>query len=98
LAELPESVGRVVPAIGSAGIEYKALVDGSIDFLMYWRTLPWDHAPGSLIVQEAGLYVARLDGEPYRPGDGGAGLLAASPDAAPAVAAQIAAALSAESN
>ena len=29
--------------------------------------MPWDHLAGSLIVTEAGGYVARLDGLPYRP-------------------------------
>jgi len=89
LAELPSSVGTVVPAAGSAGIEYGALADGAIDFLMYWRTLPWDHAPGSLIAEEAGLRVARIDGAAYVPGDGQPGLLAATRERWPIIAAEI---------
>ena len=93
LGEFPESAGSLVPAFKSAGIEYGALIDGRIDFLMYWRTLPWDHAPGGLLASEAGLRVARIDGSPYVPGDGQAGLLAATHESWNAVAAQIRAAL-----
>lgn len=52
-----------------SGYDYPALANGSLDFVLYWRTLPWDHAPGILILQEAGGYVSRLDGSPYRPAD-----------------------------
>ena len=62
----------------SAGFAYPALVEGDTDFLLFWRTLPWDHAAGALIAEEAGCHVARLDGSPYRPADPGVGLLAAS--------------------
>ncbi len=89
LAEFPESIGQIVPALGSAGIEYGALIDGDIDFLLYWRTLPWDHAPGGLLAAEAGLRVARPDGSEYFPGDGRRGLLAARPEIWDAVAAEI---------
>jgi fructose-1,6-bisphosphatase/inositol monophosphatase family enzyme len=62
---------------GSAAIDYLAFVRGQWDFLFYWRTHPWDHVPGSLLVGEAGGHVARPDGSPYRPGDGRSGLLVA---------------------
>ena len=48
-------IGDPVEGIGCAGIEYIDLVLGRYDLLMYWRTLPWDHAPGSLLATEAGL-------------------------------------------
>lgn len=64
---------------GSAGIDYPALVHGQADFILYWRTLPWDHAPGCLLAEEAGLRVARPDGQPYRPGQTSEGLLIAPP-------------------
>ena len=89
LGDFPSSIGTVVSAFGSAGIEYGALIDGTIDFLMYWRTLPWDHAPGALLAQQAGMQVGRIDGTEYVPGDGGVGLLAATPDLWPVVAAEI---------
>ena len=60
---------------GGAGIEYVDLVLGRYDLLMYWRTLPWDHAPGSLLATEAGLEAIRPDGHPYRPGEDALGLL-----------------------
>ncbi|MEQ8839575.1 MAG: inositol monophosphatase family protein [Acidimicrobiales bacterium] len=63
-----------------AGVEYPSLVAGEVDFLLYWRTLPWDHAPGALFVEEAGGTVCRPDGEAYRCGSGGEGLLAAHAD------------------
>jgi len=94
LRALPAHVGELVPALKSAGIEYGALIDGRIDFLFYWRTLPWDHAPGGLLATEAGLKVARPDGSTYYPGDHGLGLLAAPVETWHAVAAEIMAALS----
>ena len=59
---------------------------------MYWRTLPWDHSPGGLLAEEAGLRVARPDGSTYLPGDGKSGLLAATPELWDRVAAEIQAA------
>ncbi len=68
-------IGDPVEGIGCAGIEYIDLVLGRYDLLMYWRTLPWDHAPGSLLATEAGLEAIRPDGRPYRPGEDALGLL-----------------------
>ncbi len=89
LREAASQLGTPVPAQGSAGVEYASLVDGTIDYLFYWRTLPWDHAPCALLATEAGLTVARPDGTPYRPGDTGTGLLAAVPQAWDQLAANI---------
>lgn len=52
---------------GCAGADYPAIVSGVQDFTLYWRTLPWDHAPGVLFVREAGGVAQRLDGSAYRP-------------------------------
>ncbi len=60
-----------------AGHDYPSLVDNQLQFLSYYRTLVWDHAPGTLIASEAGATVARYDGTPYQPGDDGKGLLCA---------------------
>lgn len=84
--ELAPEIGTLVPGRKCAGLEYGELVDGDIDFLFYWRTYPWDHAPGGLLAQQAGMRVARLDGSPYRPGDSQTGLLSATPDVWPAIA------------
>jgi len=62
-----------------AGWDYLDMVEGLKDYVLFTRTLPWDHAPGSLLVREAGLASARPDGSEYLPGDGGAGLLTAHP-------------------
>ncbi len=63
-----------------AGVEYLDMVNGDIDTLFYWRTHPWDHAPGTLLASEAGLRVGRLDGSPYLPGVAEKGLLTARPE------------------
>lgn len=68
---------QVLPGAKCAGIDYPSLVTGQQNFLMFWRLLPWDHAPGTLFVAEAGGHVARLDGSEYRPGDPSPGLLVA---------------------
>jgi fructose-1,6-bisphosphatase/inositol monophosphatase family enzyme len=61
-----------------AGEQYPRLVLGTNDVALFWRTKPWDHAPGALFVVEAGGKVARLDGGAYRLGDERTGLLAAA--------------------
>jgi fructose-1,6-bisphosphatase/inositol monophosphatase family enzyme len=50
-----------------AGHEYRLLAAGQCHYLLYGRLLPWDHAPGWLLHQEAGGYAARFDGSPYQP-------------------------------
>jgi fructose-1,6-bisphosphatase/inositol monophosphatase family enzyme len=64
--------------VAAAGVTYPKAVTGEFAYALYWRTLPWDHAPGALLAEEAGLTVRRLDGTPYRPFDGGLGLLTAA--------------------
>ncbi len=49
------------------GVDYPKVVDGSADYALYRRAKPWDHAPGSLLLAEAGGYVGTFDGSPYRP-------------------------------
>jgi len=61
-----------------AGEQYPRLVLGTNDIALFWRTKPWDHAPGALFVEEAGGKVARPDGGAYRLGDERTGLLAAA--------------------
>lgn len=50
-----------------AGYDYMALIEGKRHFLLYNRTLPWDHAPGTLLVTEAGGKAARFTGTDYAP-------------------------------
>lgn len=74
--ELAEHVKRVERRFANlstgskcAGFDYPAIANGSMDFALYWRTLPWDHAPGALFLQEAGGHVRRPDGSKYRAAD-----------------------------
>lgn len=71
-------LAAINPGTSSAGIDYPLLVDGGQDFVMFWRTLPWDHAPGALLVEESGGWVRRLDGNEYAPRQTSSGLLAAA--------------------
>lgn len=59
----------------AAAVAYGKLVLGESDFSLYWRTAPWDHAPGVLLLRETGGAARRLDGRDYRPGQPGDGLL-----------------------
>ncbi len=47
------------------GVDYPQLVHGNADFVLYSRALPWDHAPGSLFLAEAGGYAGTTEGRPY---------------------------------
>ncbi len=47
--------------------QYRMLAAGHAHFQLYWRQMPWDHAAGVLIHEEAGGYAARFDGSPYDP-------------------------------
>jgi fructose-1,6-bisphosphatase/inositol monophosphatase family enzyme len=68
------------PGASSAGFDYTRLIDAELDFVLFWRTLPWDHAPGTLLMTEAGGTVRQLDGAEYRPVGTGRGLLNAAGD------------------
>ncbi|WP_432278504.1 inositol monophosphatase family protein [Nocardia carnea] len=50
----------------SAGVNYTRMLDGALDFVLYQRSLPWDHAAGVLLLAEAGGVTVRPDGSPYR--------------------------------
>ena len=74
-------LGEVTAGQRCAGREYLDLIAGRQQFAMSWRTWPWDHAPGALLVREAGGVVRRLDGAEYVVApDPGEGLLAAADD------------------
>jgi fructose-1,6-bisphosphatase/inositol monophosphatase family enzyme len=72
------NIGRALPGNHCAGREYPDILRGVQDFVLFWRTLPWDHAPGVLLLQEAGGVARRFDGTPYDPGDDRNGLLVAA--------------------
>jgi fructose-1,6-bisphosphatase/inositol monophosphatase family enzyme len=64
-----------------AAHEYRMAAAGYWHLLFFNRLMPWDHAPGWLLHQEAGGYSARLDGTPYTPLQTGGGLIC-TPDRA----------------
>lgn len=70
----------LTPATTCAGVEYPRIIEGEADFLLFWRTLAWDHAPGTLLLTEAGGVAVRPNGHPYRSNDDLVGLLAAADD------------------
>jgi fructose-1,6-bisphosphatase/inositol monophosphatase family enzyme len=88
---LPEPLRGTVcanlPSLGGtwdyrcAAHEYRMACAGHCHMLFFNRLLPWDHAPGWLLHQEAGGYSARLDGTPYSPLQTDGGLICA-PDRA----------------
>ena len=75
---------RNLPRLGAcwdyrcAAHEYRMMAGGHCHFLFFNRLLPWDHAPGVLLLREAGGYAARFDGSPYSACARGGGLICAS--------------------
>jgi len=58
---------EMLASTGSAATEYSAILRGDKDFVIYYRLLPWDHAPGALAITEAGGAAMHLSGELYSP-------------------------------
>ncbi|HYQ18557.1 MAG TPA: inositol monophosphatase family protein [Polyangiaceae bacterium] len=54
-----------IPGVICAAHEYTQIATGQKDYVHYYRLLPWDHAPGALIVREAGGVVRHEDGRDY---------------------------------
>ena len=69
---------QLAQAPGAACEQYPLTFLGEHDVAIYERTLPWDHAAGSLILNEAGGTCLRLDGTPYRVDDGRRGMIGAA--------------------
>ncbi len=76
------------------GVDYPRLLIGEVDALVYALPKPWDHAPGSLMLDEVGGVARLLDGTTYAPGQPMGVLLAG---ANPAVWSTVDSAISAES-
>jgi len=68
----------VAPMPRCAAEQYPRLVLGTNDVALFQKTLPWDHAPGSLFLHEAGGVVRWPDGKPYAVGDQRRGMIAAA--------------------
>jgi len=67
-------IGRALGALRAldltwvcCGVDYPKIIEGEADYALYGGTKPWDHAPGSLLLREAGGYVGTFDGHDYRP-------------------------------
>jgi fructose-1,6-bisphosphatase/inositol monophosphatase family enzyme len=50
---------------GCAAVEYTDVLRGVVDFVIYYRLLPWDHAAPALVLTEAGGLVNHIGGQPY---------------------------------
>lgn len=61
--------------IGAAAHEYTRIAEGQADLALYSRLNPWDHLPGSLIVEEAGGHIRKWDKNRYSLHDLQAGLI-----------------------
>ncbi len=70
-------LGALLPGFACAAREYVEVASGRQHFAAFRRVLPWDHAPGVLLVREAGGTAQRLDGRAYVPADTSPGLLMA---------------------
>ena len=58
--------------------QYPLVAFGEHDLAIYERTHAWDHAAGSLFLNEAGGHAARPDGSRYRVDDARTGMVAAT--------------------
>ncbi len=54
-------------SLGCAGAEYLRLASGEMHFSLFTKLMPWDHAPGTLLYEEAGGLARLLEGDNYSP-------------------------------
>lgn len=71
------SLSEVLPGVNCAAFEYPEVASGAVDFILYWRTLAWDHVPCVHFLAAAGGYNARIDGSAYDASDSREGLIVA---------------------
>lgn len=74
LADLP----ALRPSWVCCGVDYPKLIQGEVDYVLYSRSNAWDHAPGSLMVSEAGGHVGHFDGTDYGPRSTQPGIIVAA--------------------
>ena len=72
--------------MGSAALDLAYVAAGRFDGYFEFGLKPWDVAAGALLVQEAGGFMARIDGAPFQVGEGD--VLASAPGIAPALLAE----------
>ena len=58
---------RLRPTATCCGIDYPRLASGEAGWAVWPKVKPWDHAPGSLLLTEAGGWVGSPRGRAYRP-------------------------------
>ena len=61
-----------------SGAAYARIASGEDDVAFYWRTKPWDHSPGAVLLREVGGVSLRIDGSDYRSDDAVEGLVVAA--------------------
>ncbi len=69
-AMVGSALGGLSPLVltwASCGIDYPKLAENDCDYVLYGSVMPWDHAPGSLLVAEAGGVTTYGDGAAYDP-------------------------------
>ena len=67
-----------INSLHCAGLDFVNQAIGRRHFSLYRRLYNWDHAPGALILTEAGGYVAPIDGSEYKAENRISGLLSAA--------------------
>ena len=67
MRKLGNQIFKSYDNLGCSGHEYVQLVMDEKHFTINYRTLPWDHLPGSLIHLEAGGYLSNFYGDKYDP-------------------------------
>ena len=78
LGRTPGGLGPLELTWVCCGVDYPHLVEGDADVVLYGHANPWDHAPGSLLLREAGGHTGRLDGAAFDPRVQGPTLVAAA--------------------
>jgi fructose-1,6-bisphosphatase/inositol monophosphatase family enzyme len=58
---------KQIKSLRCAGLDYLRMARGELDFILFGRAWPWDHAPGALLIAETGGVASHADGSPYRP-------------------------------
>ena len=89
LIDRAASLGTMRDGRKCSGVEYPLLAECANDFVVFWRTLPWDHAPGTLLVTEAGGVARFANGVAYRAGDATSGLIVSRNEVVAATASQL---------
>jgi fructose-1,6-bisphosphatase/inositol monophosphatase family enzyme len=67
LGRAPGGLGPLELTWVCCGVDYPKVVEGAADAVLYGGTHPWDHAPGGLLLTEAGGFLGTFDGAAYAP-------------------------------